>query len=156
MDSLIVFLQRPAFVVHLTGIDKLVRNTPVWREREELLSSPKGVGKTTARTLLTALPELGKLNRRQIAALAGLAPFNNDSGTNRGKRSIRGGRGDVRAVLYMATLSATKWNPQIRSMYLRLIAAGKAPKVALIACARKLLTILNAMVRTNTHWKLEA
>lgn len=139
-----------------SDIDKLVRNTPVWREREELLSSPKGVGKTTARTLLTALPELGKLNRRQIAALAGLAPFNNDSGTNRGKRSIRGGRGDVRAVLYMATLSATKWNPQIRSMYLRLIAAGKAPKVALIACARKLLTILNAMVRTNTHWKLEA
>ncbi len=138
------------------NIDKLVRNTPVWREREELLSSPKGVGKTTARTLLTALPELGQLNRRQIAALVGLAPFNNDSGTNRGKRSIRGGRGDVRAVLYMATITATKWNPRIRAMYQRLVAAGKAPKVALIACARKLLTILNAMMRTNTPWRLEA
>jgi len=137
-------------------IDKLIRNTPVWREREELLSSPKGVGKTTARTLLTSLPELGTLNRRKIAALVGLAPFNNDSGTSRGKRSIRGGRGDVRAVLYMATVSATRWNPQIRPMYLRLIEAGKAPKVALIACARKLLTILNAMLRTNTAWKLEA
>lgn len=137
-------------------IDTLIRNMPVWREREDLLSSSKGVGKTTARTLLTALPELGHLNRRRIAALVGLAPFNNDSGTMRGKRSIRGGRADVRAVLYMATVSASRWNPQIRPMYERLLAAGKAPKVALIACARKLLTVLNAMMRTNKPWQLEA
>jgi transposase len=138
-------------------IDKLIRSMPVWREREELLSSPKGVGKTTARTLLTALPELGRLDRRKIAALVGLAPFNNDSGTYRGKRTIRGGRPEIRAVLYMATLTATRFNPTIRAMYVRLVSAGKAHKVALIACARKLLTILNAMVRTNTPWKeLEA
>lgn len=137
-------------------IDTMIRNMPVWREREDLLSSAKGVGKTTARTLLTALPELGRLNRRRIAALVGVAPFNHDSGTSRGKRSIRGGRADVRAVLYMATVSASRWNPQIRAMYQRLIAAGKAPKVALIACARKLLTVLNAMMRTNKHWQLEA
>lgn len=139
-----------------SDIDTLVRNMPVWREREDLLSSPKGVGKTTARTLLTALPELGRLNRREIASLVGVAPFNNDSGTSRGKRSIRGGRAAVRAVLYMATVSASRWNPQIRAMYTRLVAAGKAPKVALIACARKLLTVLNAMMRTNTPWQLEA
>jgi transposase len=137
-------------------IDKLVRDTPLWREREELLTSPKGVGKTTARTLLSALPELGQLNRRRIAALVGLAPFNNDSGTMRGKRSIRGGRADVRAVIYMATLTAVRWNPKIRPLYLRLIGAGKKHKVAMIACARKLLTILNAMMRTNKHWQLEA
>lgn len=138
-------------------IDKMIRTMPMWREREELLTSPNGVGKTTARTLLTALPELGELNRRQIAALVGLAPFNNDSGTNRGKRSIRGGRAEVRSVLYMATLTATRCNPTIQAMYRRLTAAGKAHKVAMIACARKLLTILNAMVRTNTPWKeLEA
>jgi transposase len=137
-------------------IDKLVRSMPLWREREELLTSPNGVGKTTARTLLTALPELGKLDRRRIAALVGLAPFNNDSGAMRGKRSIRGGRADVRSVLYMATVTAVRCNPQIRPMYERLIAAGKAPKVALIACARKLLTVLNAMMRTNKRWQLEA
>jgi transposase len=137
-------------------IDKLVRQTPVWREREELLTSPVGVGKTTARTLLTALPELGKLNRRQIAALVGVAPFNNDSGKMRGKRSIRGGRADVRSALYMATFTAVRRNPRIAAVYQRLLAAGKPPKVALIACARKLLTILNAMMRTNTHWQAEA
>lgn len=138
-------------------IDKMIRTMPMWREREELLTSPNGVGKTTARTLLTALPELGELNRRQIAALVGLAPFNNDSGTSRGKRSIRGGRAEVRSVLYMATLTATRCNPTIQTMYRRLTAAGKVHKVAMIACARKLLTILNAMVRTNTPWKeLEA
>src|SRR5262249_12487827 len=98
-------------------------------------------------------PELGRLDRRKIAALVGLAPFNNESGTYRGKRSIRGGRAEVRSVLYMATLTATRCNSTIRTMYTRLVAAGKTHRVALVACARKLLTILNAMVRTNTPWK---
>jgi transposase len=138
-------------------IDKLIRSLPVWRAREELLSSAKGIGPQTARTLMASLPELGTLDRRKVAALAGLAPFNDDSGKSlRGKRRIRGGRAEVRAVLYMATLNATRFNPTIRAMYTRLVAAGKAKKVALIACARKLLTILNAMARTNTPWKLEA
>lgn len=133
-------------------IDTTIRNSPLWREREDLLTTATGIGKTTARTLLTQLPELGKLNRREIAALVGLAPFNNDSGQRRGLRSIRGGRGDVRAVLYMATIAAVRFNPTLQRFYERLVAAGKLKKVALIACARKLLTILNAMMRTNTPW----
>lgn len=137
-------------------IDKTIRSSPIWREREDLLASAIGVGTTTARTLLTQLPEIGRLNRRKIAALVGLAPFNNDSGKRQGHRSIRGGRADVRAVLYMATVSATRFNPQIRAFYTRLVAVGKAKKVALIACARKLLTILNAMMRTKAHWSLDA
>jgi transposase len=137
-------------------IDTTIRNSPVWREREDLLSSVKGVGSTTARTLLTQLPELGRLNRREIAALVGVAPFNHDSGKRRGERKIRGGRSEVRSVLYMATVSAIHHNPQIRPVYDRLIAAGKKPKVALIACLRKLLTILNAMMRSNQHWRLDA
>jgi len=136
-----------------TDIDKMIRRTPLWRDREDLLSSAIGIGKTSARTLMTGLPELGTLNRRQVAALVGLAPFNNDSGQRFGKRSIRGGRPDVRAVIYMATLAAARFNPQIRTMYQRLLAAGKLKKVALVACARKLLTILNAMVRDNTSWR---
>jgi transposase len=134
-------------------IDKMIRKMPLWRDREDLLSSVIGVGKTTARTLLTNLPELGTLNRRQVAALVGLAPINNDSGLRRGQRAIRGGRPEIRSVLYMATVSAVRFNPQLRAMYQRLLAAGKLKKVALIACARKLVTILNAMVRTNTPWR---
>lgn len=137
-------------------MDKMIRTTPMWRDREDLLSSVVGVGKTTARTLLTQLPELGHLNRREIAALVGVAPFNNDSGKRRGTRSIRGGRPEVRSMLYMATVTAARCNPQIRPVYLRLVATGKAKKVALIACARKLLTVLNAMLRTNTPWRLDA
>jgi transposase len=137
-------------------LDKTIRNSPLWREREDLLASAIGVGTTTARTLLTQLPELGRLNRREIAALVGVAPFNNDSGERRGRRSIRGGRGEVRAVLYMATIAAARFNPQIATMYARLLSAGKAKKVALIACARKLLTILNAMLRDNANWRLDA
>jgi len=137
-------------------LDTTIRNSPLWREREDLLSSAIGVGPTTARTLLTQLPELGSLNRREIAALAGLAPFNNDSGKRKGVRSIRGGRAEVRAALYMATVAAVRFNPQLQSVYARLLAAGKAKKVALIACARKLLTILNAMMRTKTPWRLDA
>lgn len=137
-------------------IDTTIRNSPLWREREDLLSSAIGVGTTTARTLLTQLPELGRLNRREIAALVGVAPFNNDSGQRRGIREIRGGRAEVRAVLYMATIVAARYNPQIRDMYVRLLGAGKRKKVALIACARKLLTILNAMMRDKTPWRLDA
>lgn len=137
-------------------IDTTIRNSPAWREREDLLSSVKGVGSTTARTMLTQLPELGRLNRREIAALVGVAPFNHDSGQHRGQRYIRGGRSEVRSVLYMATVTAVRCNPQIRVVYERLVAAGKKPKVALIACARKLLTILNAMMRTNKPWSLDA
>lgn len=137
-------------------IDTTMRNSPLWRAREDLLSTVMGVGSTTARTMLTQLPELGRLNRREIAALVGVAPFNNDSGRRQGQRSIRGGRADVRAVLYMATVTAARCNPQIRSVYLRLLKAGKAKKLALIACARKLLTILNAMMRTNQPWRLDA
>jgi transposase len=134
-------------------IDKMIRKTPIWRDREDLLSSATGIGPTVARTLLVDLPELGQLNRREIAALVGLAPFNNDSGQHRGKRSIRGGRSEVRSMLYMATVSAVRYNDQIRVMYKRLLAAGKAKKVALIACARKLLTVLNAMVRDKAPWR---
>jgi transposase len=137
-------------------IDTHIRNSPLWREREDLLSSAIGIGSTTARTLLTQRPELGTLNRREIAALVGVAPFNNDSGKRRGTRGIRGGRGEVRSVLYMATMAAVRFNPQIKAVYQRLLAAGKLPKVAQIACLRKLLTILNAMMRTNTPWRLDA
>ncbi len=136
--------------------DTTIRNSPLWREREDLLSSAIGVGSTTARTMLSQVPELGRLNRREIAALVGVAPFNHDSGKHRGQRSIRGGRSEVRAVLYMATLTAVRHNPQIRTFYERLLAAGKKPRVALIACARKLLTILNAMMRTKQPWRLDA
>lgn len=137
-------------------IDTTIKSSPLWREREDLLSSAIGVGSTTARTLLTQLPELGKLNRREIAALVGVAPFNNDSGQRRGTRRIRGGRAEVRSVLYMATVAGVRFNPQLQRMYQRLLAAGKLKKVALIACARKLLTILNAMMRTGMPWKLDA
>jgi transposase len=120
--------------------------------QRKLLESVKGVGPVTTLTLLAALPELGRLNRRAIAKLVGLAPFARDSGPSRGKRSIGGGRGEVRSVLYMATVSARTHNPVIRSFYERLVAAGKLPKVAMVACMRKLLTILNAMFRDTAGW----
>jgi transposase len=133
----------------LTG---LLRESPVWRERENLLGAVKGVGKQTILSLCASLPELGRLNRRQLAALVGVAPFNCDSGTLRGKRRCWGGRADLRAVLYMAAVSAMRCNPVIRVFYQRLVAAGKPKKLALTACMRKLLTILNAMVRDNAAW----
>lgn len=120
--------------------------------QRSLLDSVKGVGPVTIMTLQAALPELGKLNRREVAKLVGIAPLADDSGTRRGKRRIWGGRGDVRAVVYMATLSAIQHNPVIRAFYTRLIAAGKLPKVAIVACMRKLLTILNAMARDVAAW----
>lgn len=134
-------------------IDGIIRRSPAWREKVELLKSVKGVGDQTARVLIAQLPELGRLSRQKIGALAGLAPMNNDSGMFRGKRHIRGGRLGVRCALYMASLSAITYNATIRSFYLRLVESGKPKKVALIAAARKLLTILNAIIRTNSPWK---
>jgi transposase len=138
-----------------TQLDDSVRGSPAWREKEDLLKSVKGVGKVLSRTLLSLLPELGTLGKKQLSALAGVAPLNRDSGTKRGRRSIWGGRAHVRAVLYMSALAAARSNPTIRAFYKRLIAAGKIPKVAIVACMRKLLTILNAMVRTKTPWSSE-
>lgn len=134
-------------------LDDQIRRTPVWREKEELLTSVPGVGDATARTLLANLPELGSLDRKAIAALAGLAPFNRDSGSMRGRRTIWGGRASVRAVLYMAALVASRHNPTIAAFYGRLRQAGKPPKVALTACMRKLLTILNAVLRDQRPWQ---
>ena len=143
-----------------TELDKLdqdlhdrLRNSPVWREKEDLLRSVKGVGPVTATTLLAELPELGRLNRKKIAALVGVAPFNVDSGKMHGKRAIWGGRACVRNALYMSALSASQHNPIIRDFYQRLLKAGKLRKVALVACMRKLLTILNAMIHSGTSWQ---
>jgi len=130
-----------------------IQRSPVWREHEQLLVSVPGVGPVLATTLLAELPELGRLNRKEIAALVGVAPLNRDSGTLRGKRSVWGGRAPVRAVLYMAALVGTRRNPILRAFYGRLLAAGKPKKVALTACMRKLLTILNAIVRHRVAWK---
>jgi transposase len=129
-----------------------VRETSIWREKEDLLKSVPGVGDQTARTLIAALPELGELDRRQIAALVGVAPINRDSGAKRGKRMIQGGRADVRSALYMAALVGVRRNPVLKPYYQRLRAAGKAPKVAIVAAMRKLLTILNAMLKSKTAW----
>jgi transposase len=134
-------------------LDERIKACPAWKEKELLLLSVPGVGNQTARTLLAELPELGQCSRQRIGALVGLAPFNCDSGTMRGQRTIRGGRSAVRTVLYMATLSAAKHNPTIKIVYQRLVAAGKKKKVALVACMHKLLTILNAMIRTKSPWK---
>ncbi len=134
-------------------LDTTLRASPVWREREALYRSVPGIGPVSARTLLLDLPELGTLSRQRIAALAGVAPFNCDSGTLRGRRAIWGGRAPLRATLYMATLVAVRHNPVLRACYARLLAAGKAKKVALVACMRKLLTILNAMGKHQTPWQ---
>jgi transposase len=134
-------------------IARLIESDDDWKNRRDLLASVPGIGQTTASQLVVNLPELGKLNRQQIAALVGVAPLNRDSGTLRGRRSIFGGRADVRAGLYMATISAMRCNPIIKPIAQRLIAAGKAFKVAMIACMRKLVTILNVMVKNNQHWR---
>ncbi len=124
----------------------------MWRAKDNLLQSVPGIGPIVSATLVGELPELGTLTHKQIATLAGLAPLARDSGTLRGKRMIWGGRVPVRTALYMAALCGRRWNPQLRPFYERLIAAGKPKKVALIACARKLLTIVNAMVRDQQPW----
>ena len=134
------------------GLQQTLRRSPVWREQDDLLRSVPGVGPQLSLTLLADLPELGKLGRRQIAALVGVAPMNRDSGTMRGRRTVSGGRARIRAVLYMGALAASRYNPVIRSFYQRLLAAGKPKKLALTACMRKLLTILNGMVKNCQHW----
>jgi transposase len=133
-------------------INKTIKKSSLWRENDKILQSVPGVGPVLSTTVLAQLPELGTLNRKQIAALVGLAPFNRDSGLFRGKRAIWGGRTTVRAVLYMSTLAATRCNPVIKTFYQRLIAAGKQQKVALTACMRKLLTKINAMMKNRSHW----
>lgn len=133
-------------------LEDAVRQSDVWREKDDLLRSVPGIGRVLSITLLAEMPELGRLNRKQVAALAGVAPFNRDSGTLRGKRRVWGGRAGLRATLYMGVLVATRHNPAVRAAYQRLLAAGKPRKVALVALMRRLLTALNSMLRTNKRW----
>jgi transposase len=134
-------------------LDAHIHASPVWRAKDDLLQSTPGVGPVLSRTLLATLPELGRLSHKQIAALAGVAPLARDSGRRRGHRRVAGGRAPVRAALFMGALVATRYNPRIRTFYVRLVSAGKPKKVALTACMHRLLTILNAMVRSNTAWR---
>jgi transposase len=134
-------------------ISDFIQHTPAWAAKDAVLQSVPGIGPITARTLLAALPELGAMDRKKLAALVGVAPFNHDSGHTRGKRYVQGGRHAVRSVLYMATLAAIRHNPTIKVFYEHLLAAGKEKKVAVVACMRKLLTILNAMIRDNRAWQ---
>jgi transposase len=155
---------RTSLCTHITWLERelaqtdrdlaqAIRESPVWREKEKLLRSTPGVGPVLTTTLLATLPELGTLTGKQIAALVGVAPLNRDSGTLRGKRTVWGGRAQVRAVLYMGALVAARFNPVIRTFYQRLCATGKAKKVVLTACMRKLLTMLNAMLKNRTPWR---
>jgi len=155
---------RPGIKIHITwleeaisaindDLDRQIQSNSSWLEKDNLLKSVPGVGKVVSTTLLIELPELGTLNRRKIAALVGVAPLNRDSGTLRGKRTVWGGRAKLRAVLYMAALVGVRRNPVMAAFYERLLKAGKAKKVALVACMRKLLTILNAIIRSKTVWK---
>jgi transposase len=150
----IAFLEREVKLAD-TDLSERVHQSPAWRERDDLLQSVPGVGRVLSFTLLAELPELGRLSRREIAKLVGIAPLSRDSGTLRGRRFVQGGRASVRAVLYMGTLVATRCNPVIRAFYQRLVAAGKPKKLALVACMRKLLTILNTMARTGERWSAE-
>ena len=133
-------------------LDDLIKKSLIWEAQDALLQTVPGVGPRLARTLVAHLPELGTLNRKQIASLVGVAPLNCDSGQFRGQRRIHGGRASIRQYLYMGALAATRYNPVIRAFYARLLAENKPKKVALIACMRKLLVILNAMVAHNTEW----
>lgn len=133
-------------------LDKLMATVPQWQATLDILQSVKGVGKVLAYTLLSELPELGKLNRKEIAALVGVAPMNRDSGNHQGKRLIRGGRSKVRTVLFMSMMSAIQHNPQIKRFYQHLLATGKPKKVAIIACMRKQLTILNTLIKNGERW----
>ena len=157
---------RPRIQAHITWLEQelkdldgdlreSIRSSPVWREKDQLLRSVPGVDEQVSVTLLAELPELGTLGRKQIAALVGVAPFSRDSGPHRGKRAVWGGRARVRVALYMGALVASRWNPVIRDFYQRLQAAGKPKKLALAACMRKLLIILNCLVKTREHWNPE-
>ena len=151
IDAHIAWLERALRELE-TDLHATIRSTPAWRETENLLTSVPGVGPITALTLIAELPELGPLDRRRIAALVGLAPFNRDSGTLRGRRMIRGGRGSVRRVLFMATLTAIRRNPRMAAFYQRLRTTGHPGTVALTAAMRKLLTMLNAILRDHQPW----
>lgn len=153
LQGTIKFLEEQISALDKTTRDHL-KKSPLWREKEDLLRSVPGIGPVTARTLLADLPELGKLTRKSIAALAGLAPFNRDSGGYSGKRHIHGGRGSVRSALYMACVASLKCNPVMKAFYARL-RASKPAKVALVACMRKMLTILNSMARSQKRWTPE-
>jgi transposase len=133
-------------------LEEFLRSSPLWQQKEDLLKSVPGIGNTLALTLIANLPELGALGPKQVAKLVGVAPFNRDSGSHRGKRSIGGGRPHVRATLYMAALVGVRHNPVLKAFYHRLLSLGKPKKVALVACMRKLLTILNAMLKHKTPW----
>ena len=137
-------------------LQRLIEASPVWQARDDLLQSAPGIGPRVSQALIAQLPELGTLSRQPITALVGIAPFNDDSGGRRGVRHIQGGRAAVRTVLYMGALVGVRYNPVLKAFYHRLRAAGTPAKVALVACMRKLLTILNAMVRTNTPWRSDA
>lgn len=150
----IAFLERELRIAD-TDLSDMIRRSPAWRERDDLLQSVPGIGRVVSLTLLADLPELGRLSRREIAKLVGVAPLSRDSGTFRGSRFVQGGRASVRAMLYMGALVATKRNAVIRAFYQRLVAAGKPKKLALVACMRKLLTILNTMVRTGQRWSAD-
>lgn len=152
IDAHLAWLQRELNHIE-TDLGTAIRATPAWREKEDLMTAVPGVGPTTARTLLADLPELGSLDRRRIAALVGVAPINRDSGAMRGRRMIAGGRANVRKVLYMATLTAIRRNPPIKALYDRLVQAGRPKKLAITACMRKLITILNAIIRDRSQWK---
>ena len=154
LKSHITYLERELRIAD-TDLGEMVRTSPAWRERDDLLQSVPGVGRVLSLTLLADLPELGRLSRREIAKLVGVAPLSHDSGTLRGHRFVQGGRASVRAVLYMGALVATRHNSLIRAFYQRLLARGKAKKLALVACMRKLLTMLNTMVRTNQRWSAD-
>ncbi len=155
LDAHVVWLSQQ--LAELDGeMDRTPRDSPVWREKEDLLRSIPGIGPVVARTLLGELPELGTLDRWEVAALAGVAPLNQDSGRRQGKRRTWGGRAPVRAALYMAAVTATRCNPAIRALYTRLREAGKPAKVALVACMRKLLTIANAILRDAVPWSATA
>ena len=152
LEAHVVWLQQELSALE-TDLDDAVRGTPAWRAAEDLLASVPGIGKTSARTLIAELPELGSLDRRKIAALVGVAPINRDSGTFRGRRMVMGGRASVRTALYMPTLTAIRHNPALQAFYQRLIGRGRPAKVAITACMRKLLVILNAILRDHRPWQ---
>jgi transposase len=152
LDKHLLYLQKLLTQID-DDLDDAIRSTPAWREKEELLVSMPGVGKGTARMLIAELPELGQLDRRKIASLVGVAPMNRDSGTMRGKRRVQGGRGNVRRGLYMAVVASIRCNPVLKATYARLRTAGKPPKVAIIAVMRRMLTMLNAILRDRQPWR---